>query len=140
MGGKNRTGAVLLSSLALLALGAAADRVVQSSNRAADVAGELQQNPQAVAHDLLRNGSDGVVTVQLRNGANVDDEANRIATSSASGEVDLILGAQQQGDTVGDPGVAVVPAGDLKAAQLDAAQPVTPQTLIEFEGTRTVGQ
>jgi hypothetical protein len=140
MNSQNRAKALALGAAAVFILGGLADRFVQHSNKSASVAGELEQNPQAVAHDLLRNGNDGVVTVQLRSGANVGDEANRIATNSASGEVDLILGAQQQGDTVGDPGVAIVPAGDLKAAQLHTAQPVTPQTLIEFEATRTIGQ
>jgi hypothetical protein len=135
LGSKNRATVAVITTLALLGLGAAADSAVRSANRPYDIAAELTHPAKDVAKELTANGSQGVVMVPLE-GDNTDAIADNIATPAAIEEVDEILYAQQGNTDAVSTHLAALPAGDLKASTLQGLPDggkVTPVDLVALE-------
>jgi hypothetical protein len=123
-------------TLALLAAGAAADRLIQSSNHPYNVAAELQRSSSDVPQELINNGAEGVALVPVSEGENVGTVAAAIATHSASDEVADILEAQQGSDSI-QGSLAALPIGDLKPAVLQGLPghgKVTVEGLVALQG------
>jgi|GEM_PF-6133550 hypothetical protein len=135
MNTRNRLSAVILSSLALMGLGAGADRVYESGQRPYDIAAELTQSHADVAQTLTENGSQGVVQVPLY-GDNTAAIASQISTPAAVEEVANILYAQQGNTDQVSTTLAALPAGDLNATELGSLPDggkVTPSGLVALQ-------